>query len=279
MRDKNRIVGIALAAALLTAAAGARAHDEAKYPNWKGQWIRIGGGQYDPAKPGGRGQTPPLTDEYKAVWEANIAAEATGSQEYNPQARCLPGGMPRMMIAYEPMEIVITPEITYLMMEYLNPLRRIYTDGRDWPKDRDPTFAGYSIGKWEDTDGDGRYDTLVVETRQIRGPRIYEATGIPFHKDNDTVVKERITLDKANANVLVNEITTLDRALTRPWTITRKYQRERNPTWFEFNCGEANPQITIGGQSYFLTPDGDLLPTRKDQPPPTLDLKHFGPPK
>jgi hypothetical protein len=70
-------------------------------------------------------QAPPLTPEYQAVWEGNIAAEATGSQEYNPQSRCLPGGMPRMMIAYEPMELVITPEITYVIMEYLNPLRRI----------------------------------------------------------------------------------------------------------------------------------------------------------
>jgi hypothetical protein len=273
------IGSLALMAALALAAGVAAADEGAKYPDWKGQWIRIGGGQYDPSKPGGRGQAPPLTDEYKAVWDANIAAEANGSQEYNPQARCLPGGMPRMMIAYEPMEIVITPEITYVMMEYMDSLRRIHTDGRDWPQGRDPTFAGYSIGTWQDSDGDGRFDTLVVETRHIRGPRIYEATGIPFHKENNTVVKERITLDKANADVLVNEITTIDRALTRPWVITRKYRRERNPTWFEFNCGEDNPQITIGDQSYFLTPDGDLLPTRKNQPPPVLDLKYFDPPK
>jgi hypothetical protein len=90
------------------------------------------------------------------------------------------------------------------------------------------------------------------------------------------VVKEKITLDKNNPNLLVNEITTIDKALTRPWVVTRKYQRERNAVWFEFNCGEANPQITLGGQSYFLTPDGDLMPTRKDQPPPVIDLKHFG---
>ncbi len=66
----------------------------------------------------------------------------------------------------------------------------------------EPTFAGYSIGTWEDSDGDGRYDTLNVETRHIRGPRIFEASGIPLHKDNQTVVKERIALDKNNPNVL-----------------------------------------------------------------------------
>src|SRR5206468_2578713 len=118
---------------------------------------------------------------------------ASGSQDYNPQARCLPGGMPRMMIAYEPMEIIVTPEITYVLMEYMNPLRRIYTDGRTVPDAFEPTFAGYSIGRWEDSRGEGRFDTLVVETRGIKGPRIYEATGIPFHKDNQTVVKERLS--------------------------------------------------------------------------------------
>jgi hypothetical protein len=269
-----------LATSLLAAISGgstADAQDMAKYPDWKGQWIRIGGGSYDPNKPGGRGQEPPLTAEYRTLWEKNIAMEAAGSQEYNPQARCLPGGMPRMMIVYEPMELVVTPQITYVLMEYMNPLRRIYTDGRDWPKSSEPTFSGYSIGQWEDTDNDGRFDTLTVETRGLRAPRVYDPSGIPFHEDNQTIVKERITLDKSNPDIMLDEITTIDGALTRPWVITRKYQRERNPAWFEFNCGEANPQITLGDQSYFLTPDGELMPTRKNQPPPVIDLKHFAP--
>lgn len=275
MMGRTAVGSFVLALALSWLALDSKAQHDTRYPDWKGQWIRIGGGQYDPSKPGGRGQNPPLTPEYKAIWDSHIAMEATGSQEYNPQARCLPGGMPRMMIVYEPMEIVITPEITYILMEYLNPLRRIYTDSRPRPKNDDSTFAGFSIGTWEDTDGDGRYDTLMVETRNIRGPRIFEATGIPLHKDNKTVVKERLALDKANSDVLLNEITTIDNALTRPWVVTRKYKRERNAKWFEFNCGEANPQVTIGTQSYFLTPDGELMPTRKNQPPPVLDLKHF----
>ena len=74
-------------------------------------------------------------------------------------------------------------------------------------------FVGYSIGKWEDTDGDGRYDTLMVETRGMKGPRVFDASGIPVHEDNETVVKERIALDKSNANVLIDEITTIDHAL------------------------------------------------------------------
>ena len=78
------------------------------------------------------------------------------------------------------------------MLELFTTLRRVFTDGRDWPKRIEPSFAGYSIGKWEDTDGDGRFDTLAIETRDIKGPRSYDASGMPFHKDDKAVIKERI---------------------------------------------------------------------------------------
>jgi hypothetical protein len=85
--------------------------------------------------------------------------------------------------------------------------RRIYTDGRAWPNDPEPTFAGYSIGRWIDADGDGRYDALEVETRHMKGPRTLEGSGLPLHKDNQTMVKERIFLDKTNPDILYDEIT------------------------------------------------------------------------
>ena len=47
-----------------------------------------------------------------------------------------------------------------------------------------------------------------------------------MHKDNQTVVRERIFVDKANPDTLRDEITTVDHALTRPWTVMRSYQRE-----------------------------------------------------
>jgi len=98
---------------------------------------------------------------------------------------------------------------------------RIFTDGRDWPKEIKPTLVGYAIGKWLDSDRDGRYDTLEVETRGMRGPRAFDATGMPLHADNKTVVKERIYLDKSNPNVMLNDITTFDSSLTRPWRSPR----------------------------------------------------------
>jgi hypothetical protein len=279
MPCRSPIRTIALVAALSAALSGlpissAQAFDDAKYPDWKGQWVRIGGGgQFDPDKPGGRGQQPPLTAEYRAIWEANLAEAAAGGQNYNTQVHCLPGGMPRMMMAYEPMEIIVTPDITYIQISFNNEFRRIYTDGRDWPKNEEPSYSGYSIGKWIDADADGRYHALAVETRNLKGPRIFDPSGIPLHKDNQTIVKERIFLNAADADVLRDEITTIDHALTRPWTITRSYRRVRNPVWVEHICAENNTYVFIGEETYVISADGHLMPTKKNQAPP--DLRYF----
>src|ERR1700758_4719703 len=120
------------AAVVMAAAATAPAQDRGKYPDWAGAWERIGGGSFDPNKRPGRAQQPPLTDEYRAVWEANMAEERTGGQSYNTQVHCLPGGMPRMMTAYQPMETIITPELTYIHIAFFHEFRRVYTDGRGW---------------------------------------------------------------------------------------------------------------------------------------------------
>jgi hypothetical protein len=277
MRERALICALTMAAALAATIAAAPAWDDAKYPDWAGQWERIGSGVFDPSKRAGRGQQPPLTPEYQAIWEVNLAEEASGGQSYNLMAKCLPAGMPRMMVGYQPLELIVTPAVTYIEIAFPKELRRLYTDGRDFPQRIVPSYAGYSIGRWIDEDGDGRYDLLAVETRGLRGPRIFDNSGIPLHRDNQTVVKERIFLDKADKDVLRDELTVFDHALTRPWTVTRSYRRIRNPTWIEDTCAESNNYVFIGRESYFLGAGGYLMPTRKDQPPP--DLRRFDEPK
>jgi hypothetical protein len=266
----------AIAATLLLCACvtHARAWDDAKYPDWKGQWEKIGrGGAYDPTKPGGRGQQPPLTPEYQAIWEANLAEARAGGQFYNGQARCLPGGMPRMMMPYEPMEIIVTPDVTYIQISFNNEFRRIYTDGRDWPENPELSYSGYSIGKWIDAESNGRYGILEVETRDLKGSRVFDPSGIPMHKDNQTVIRERIYLDQKDPDRLHDDITTIDHALTHPWTVNRVYRRVRNPTWVEHLCAEDNQYVFIRGDTYSIGPDGYLMPAKKDQAPP--DLRYF----
>jgi hypothetical protein len=217
MGDRSSLAAIVLAmAGLGMAATGARALDDAKYPDIRGAWERPGAAQWDPTKPGGLRQQAPLTPQFQAVFEANLAETAAGGQEYNTQVKCLPSGMPRVMIAYEPLELLVTPEITYIRFDQLGENRRIYTDGRPWPEKVTPSFDGYSIGKWVDPDADGRYGALEVETRALKGPRNLDASGLPLHPDNATIIKERIFLDPANRNRLHDRITTIDHAYSQP---------------------------------------------------------------
>jgi hypothetical protein len=80
--------------------------------------------------------------------------------------------------------------------------RRIWSGG---------TLLGYSIGEWIDLDGDGRYDVLEVETRGLRGPRSFDASGLPLHADNETVVKEKIYIDKSDPNIAHDEVTVIEK--------------------------------------------------------------------
>src|SRR5262245_1772213 len=166
-----RKLGAVCALLAVLGAATARAE---QYPDWKGQWLRKSAGTFDPDRPFGLGQQAPLTPEYQKVLEESVENQANGGQGNNPMAACIPPGMPRMMIGYGGgFEFLITPEVTYAIQgEPMMQFRRIFTDGRSFPKEARPTFSGYSIGRWEGSDG--RHDTLVIETRFIRGPRAYD---------------------------------------------------------------------------------------------------------
>jgi hypothetical protein len=273
---------VGLVAALLTTIGSARAFDDSKYPNLKGQWERFvvrglpGQPSFDQTKGAGRLQQAPLTPEYQKILEDSIKdQEAGGLGGGADHARCVAAGMPFMMVAFRPLEFIVTPETTYIIIADYDPLRRIFTDGRDWPKLIEPTYQGYSIGKWIDTDGDGKYDVLEVETRGFKGPRIYDISGLPLHRDNQSVFKERFYLDKSDPNLLHDEITVIDHALTRPWTIDKRYIRnpDLRADWPESICPEYNANIMIGSDNYYLSADGFLMPARKGQQPP--DLRFF----
>jgi hypothetical protein len=268
-----RISSMVLAATMLMALT-AQAQDLSKYPDWSGQWKKPAGvgNNFDFGKPAGRGQQAPLTPEYQAIFDANSADRAEGGLGGDPTGLCLPHGMPRMMIAVYPIELVVTPATVYILTDYTTH-RRIFTDGRPWPKEILPSFNGYSIGRWSDTDGDGVYDLLEVETRGFKGPRTFEGSGLPLHEDGQTVIKERLQLDRANKDILRNETTVIDSALTRPWTVSRSYRRDRNATWDFVDCAEHNPHVRVGKESYMVSADGYLMPTKVGQAPP--DPRYF----
>ncbi len=87
------------------------------------------------------------------------------------------------------------------------------------------------------------------------------------------MITEKIYADRADPEILRDEITTVDHALTRPWTVTRSYRRagqEQLLDWSEHLCLEDQSRVVIAGQIYKLSAEGLLMPIRKGQKAPDL---------
>ena len=175
---------------------------------------------------------PKLTPEYLAKWEVIRKSRMAGSDEFDPNARCLSAGMPNMMSMTYGMEIQHTKDKVTIYGELNDVYRRIFLDGRK-PSQKvldDPTFAGYSTGHWEG-------DTLVVDTVAIREDTLFD-TFSP-HSDQFTV-RERIRF--TSPGVLEDRITVTDpTALVEPFTSVRTYRKASPPNdeLREFSCAEG----------------------------------------
>jgi hypothetical protein len=175
---------------------------------------------------------PKLTPEYLAKWEVIRKSRMAGSDEFDPNARCLSAGMPNMMSMTYGMEVQHTKDKITMYGELNDVYRRIFLDGRK-PAQKvldDPTFAGYSTGHWEG-------DTLVVDTVAIREDTLFD-TFSP-HSDQFTV-RERIRF--TSPGILEDRITVTDpKALIEPFTSVRTYRKVSAPNdeLREFSCAEG----------------------------------------
>jgi hypothetical protein len=191
--------------------------------------------QSAPMSDGSQGRSPDapsLTPEYMAKWEMMRKSRIAGSYEFDNNAKCLPPGMPAMMGMAYGMEIMQTKDRITFFSELNDALRRVYLDGRKpTPKHLDdPTYAGYSTGRWEG-------DTLVVDTVALHPDSFIE--GFTPHSDAMTV-RERIRLTAPD--ILEDRITVTDpKALTKPWEVVRTYRRaaKGNDELREFACAEG----------------------------------------
>src|SRR5438552_15351764 len=127
MLERNSIAAIALATALIGSLAGAQAHDESKFPDWSGQWLRNYGGnpRYDQSKPI-RKQEAPLKPEYQARFEVSMKDQDAGGHGLDTGYSCLPQGMPRMMSMFSPFEYIYLTAIIYMHIVWLSFLSRPY---------------------------------------------------------------------------------------------------------------------------------------------------------
>src|SRR5258708_19778343 len=101
----------------------------------------MGGPRGAPNKKRGRGEQPPLKPQYQAQFEASLADQAAGGQGNDPTFTCIPPGMPRAMTVVFPMEILIMPDTTYMIIEYYTQIPPIYTTGPSCPPQFQPPSA------------------------------------------------------------------------------------------------------------------------------------------
>jgi hypothetical protein len=167
----------------------------------------------------------PMTDEARKIH----AARATGLLGYEePDAHCLPQGVPKINMAPVPFKIVQNDRLVVLVYEAFNLWRQVFLDGREWADDLNPSWMGYSKGRWEG-------DALVVETRGLNGKQWLDHGGLPA-SDKLTVIERfrRPNVGRLEIEVTINDPT----YYTRPWTATTNARLTTDTELFEFICNE-----------------------------------------
>jgi len=167
----------------------------------------------------------PMTDEARKIHKSR----EDGTLGYlEPDAHCLPQGVPKINSAPVPFKIVQTDKLVVLVYEAFNLWRQVHLDTRDFGEDMNPTWLGYSKGRWEG-------DTLVVETRGLNGKQWLDHGGLPT-SDKLTVIER---FRRPNFGRLEIELTITDPTYyTKPWTVTTNARRLVDTELFEFICNE-----------------------------------------
>ena len=245
LRSVPRSVAMATVAALaLVAAANGNAQDRSRSsatldkPDFSGVWEGAARGTpnprtagVSPSAQGGAGSqgAPPLKPEFVAAYQAELKRLADADQRGEPitsqGTMCLPQGMPGMMLAIFPMEVIQTRGQVTIIEEAFTQVRRIYI-GEEPPKveDAEPGFYGHSGAKW-----DG--DTLVVDTVGIKTNVLYRS--VP-HSEEMRIHERMRVLD---ADHWEDQVTITDpKYLTGPWSWTFTYQRRPGYKMYEYVC-------------------------------------------
>ena len=163
------------------------------------------------------------------------AAEAlmkTRKSQDDPEANCLPTGVPRH--APYPFRIVEQPGFIFMLFEgNIHSYRQIFMDGRNHPKDPDPTWYGHSTGKWEG-------DTLVIDTVGFNDKFWFDFVGHPHSEQLHTI--ERYT--RKDLGTLQEEVTIIDPvAYSKPFTIHASHRLLPKDELMEYICQENNRDV------------------------------------
>jgi len=162
------------------------------------------------------GSSPPLTPSARKIYEQHLAEAKRGDRAaFDGTTRCLPPGLPRLMLNKEPFEILQRPKVIYFVSEDNRLPRRAYLNEK-LPDDPDPLWLGYSVARW-----DGR--TLVVDSAGFNDETVLDDAGLPHSEGLH--LTERYTLSHDGRH-LAAEFTIEDsKDYTRPWTAKAEYVR------------------------------------------------------
>jgi hypothetical protein len=148
----------------------------------------------------------------------------------HPGAQCLPSGIPEKDVVPAPYKIVQTPDLIVFLYESRTIFRQVFTDGRPLPRDPNPAWQGYSVGKW-----DG--DTLVVDSAGFNGKNWLDMAG---HPSSDALhVTERFTrrdIGRMDLQITIND----PKAYAKPWTIAAQVHLLPQDDVSESICEENN---------------------------------------
>ena len=168
-------------------------------------------------------------------WAAELVKKRTADLgKDDPVAWCRPAGAVRLLTYPLYRKILQMPGVTVILSERDVTYRQVFTDGRPLPEDPEPSWNGYSVGKWQG-------DTLVVETVGLRDGTWLDRHGSPLTEAARMTEKFR----RANFGTLDIEVTINDpKAYTKPWTITLHQALVPDTELLDYYCNE-NEKDTV----------------------------------
>jgi hypothetical protein len=164
-------------------------------------------------------------------WAAALYKERRENQgRDDPNNKCLPSGVPEKDAVTSPFKIMQFPGETVILYESRTIFREIFTDGRSLPNDPNPTWQGYSIGRWEG-------DDFVVETNGLNDKIWMDTNGHPITEAAHITERFR-RHDYGHMDIQI----TIDdpKAYTKPWTITENPSLLADTDLLESVCEENN---------------------------------------
>jgi hypothetical protein len=184
-----------------------------------------------------QGKTPdggPVEVPFKPAAKKIFDERQENNSKDDPEGYCLPPGIPRMMYTPYPIEIFQMPDrILFIYEGGAHVWRVIWMDGRQQPKDPNPIFLGYSMGKW-----DG--DTLVVDTIGMNTHTWLDAAGHPHGEQLHVIEK----YSRSDFYTLRVEATIDDPEFyTKPWTVVTTAKWAPGQELLEYICQENNKDI------------------------------------